>query len=72
MTAIATGGFSIHADSIGHYGSPLIEYAVVPVMVAGSIAFPIHYLILNGSCGTSTPTFRRDGCSSGSPSERSR
>ncbi|MFP8952714.1 TrkH family potassium uptake protein [Natrialbaceae archaeon A-arb3/5] len=48
MTAIATGGFSIHADSIGHYGSPLIEYAVVPVMVAGSIAFPIHYLILNG------------------------
>ncbi|APX96119.1 TrkH family potassium uptake protein [Natronorubrum daqingense] len=48
MTAIATGGFSIHADSIGHYGSPLIEYAVVPVMVAGSIAFPIHYLILKG------------------------
>ena len=48
MTAIATGGFSIHADSIGHYGSPLIEYAVIPVMVAGSIAFPIHYLILKG------------------------
>ncbi|WP_440771441.1 TrkH family potassium uptake protein [Natronorubrum sp. DTA28] len=48
MTAIATGGFSIHADSIGYYGSPLIEYAVVPVMVAGSIAFPIHYLILKG------------------------
>ncbi|TYL37624.1 potassium transporter Trk [Natronococcus pandeyae] len=48
MTAIATGGFSIHADSIGHYQSPLIEYAVVPVMVAGSIAFPIHYLILRG------------------------
>ncbi|SIS15734.1 TrkH family potassium uptake protein [Natronorubrum thiooxidans] len=48
MTAISTGGFSIHADSIGYYGSPLIEYAVVPVMVAGSIAFPIHYLILKG------------------------
>ena len=48
MTGIATGGFLIHADSIGHYGSPLIEYAVVPVMVAGSIAFPIHYLILKG------------------------
>ncbi|APW98742.1 potassium transporter Trk [Halobiforma lacisalsi AJ5] len=48
MTGIATGGFSVHADSIGHYGSPLIEYAVVPVMIAGSIAFPVHYLILKG------------------------
>ncbi|WP_248516955.1 TrkH family potassium uptake protein [Salinarchaeum laminariae] len=48
MTGIATGGYSTHADSIGHYGSPLIEYAVVPVMVAGSIAFPIHYLIFKG------------------------
>lgn len=48
MTGIATGGFSVHADSIGHYNSPLIEYAVVPVMLAGSIAFPIHYLIFKG------------------------
>jgi trk system potassium uptake protein TrkH len=48
MTGISTGGFSVHADSIGHYGSPLIEYAVVPVMVAGSIAFPVHYLIFKG------------------------
>ena len=48
MTGIATGGFSVHADSIGHYGEPLIEYAVVPVMVAGSIAFPVHYLIFTG------------------------
>ena len=48
MTGIATGGFSVHADSIGHYGSPLIEYATVPIMIAGSIAFPIHYLIFKG------------------------
>ncbi|WP_323173853.1 TrkH family potassium uptake protein [Natrialba sp. PRR66] len=48
MTAIATGGFSVRAESIGYYGKPLIEYAVIPVMVAGSIAFPIHYLILKG------------------------
>ncbi|ELZ08309.1 trk system potassium uptake protein TrkH [Halovivax asiaticus JCM 14624] len=48
MTGIATGGFSVHADSIGHYGSPLIEYAVVPIMTAGSIAFPIHYLLFKG------------------------
>jgi trk system potassium uptake protein TrkH len=48
MTGIATGGFSVHAESIGHYASPLIEYATVPVMVAGSIAFPVHYLIVKG------------------------
>ncbi|PSQ52429.1 potassium transporter Trk [Halobacteriales archaeon SW_8_65_20] len=48
MTGIATGGFSVHAASIGHYDSPLIEYATVPVMVAGSIAFPVHYLIAKG------------------------
>ncbi|TKX85019.1 TrkH family potassium uptake protein [Halorubrum sp. SS5] len=48
MTGIATGGFSVHAASIGHYNNPLIEYAVVPVMFAGSIAFPIHYLIYKG------------------------
>ncbi len=48
MTAISTGGFSVHADSIGYYDSAVIEYAVIPVMVAGSIAFPVHYLILKG------------------------
>ena len=48
MTGISTGGFSVHADSIGHYNSPRIEYATVPIMVAGSIAFPIHYLIFKG------------------------
>ncbi|WP_262181440.1 TrkH family potassium uptake protein [Haloarcula laminariae] len=48
MTGIATGGFSVHAESIGYYDSPLIEYATVPIMVAGSIAFPIHYLIFKG------------------------
>jgi len=48
MTGIATGGFSVHAASIGYYDSPLIEYATVPIMVAGSIAFPIHYLIFKG------------------------
>ena len=47
MTGIATGGFSVHAASIGEYGA-VLQYAVVPIMVAGSIAFPIHYLILRG------------------------
>lgn len=48
MTGISTGGFSVHADSIGYYNSSLIEYAVVPIMIAGSIAFPVHYLLFKG------------------------
>jgi len=48
MTGLATGGFSVHAASIGHYDSPLVEYAVVPVMVAGSIAFPVYYAVFRG------------------------
>lgn len=48
MTGLATGGFSITDNSIGTYDSVYIDFALVPVMVLGSIAFPIHYLILQG------------------------
>jgi trk system potassium uptake protein TrkH len=49
MTGLATGGFSITDDSIATYDSALIDYALVPVMTLGSIAFPIHYLLLQGN-----------------------
>jgi len=48
MTALATGGFSITDGSIATYDSPLIDFALVPVMVLGSIAFPVHYLVIKG------------------------
>ena len=48
MTGLATGGFSITDDSIATYDSALIDFALLPVMTLGSIAFPIHYLILQG------------------------
>jgi trk system potassium uptake protein len=48
MTGLATGGFSITDDSIGTYDSVAIDFALIPVMMLGSIAFPIHYLILQG------------------------
>ncbi|WP_257299230.1 TrkH family potassium uptake protein [Haloarchaeobius sp. FL176] len=48
MTGLATGGFSITDNSIATYESAVIDFALVPVMVLGSIAFPIHYLILQG------------------------
>ncbi|WP_433634370.1 TrkH family potassium uptake protein [Halomicrococcus sp. NG-SE-24] len=48
MTGLATGGFSVTDGSIGAYDSPLIDFAMIPVMVLGSIAFPVHYLIFQG------------------------
>jgi len=48
MTGLATGGFSVTDNSIATYDSAAIEYALWPVMILGSIAFPIHYLMLRG------------------------
>jgi trk system potassium uptake protein len=48
MTALSTGGFSITDNSIGTYDSVMIDFALIPIMILGSIAFPIHYLILRG------------------------
>jgi len=51
MTGLATGGFSVTDQSIATYDSWVIDAALVPVMVAGSIAFPVHYLVLKGDLG---------------------
>jgi len=48
MTGLATGGFSVTDASIGEYNNPIIDFAMIPVMVLGSIAFPVHYLVLQG------------------------
>jgi trk system potassium uptake protein TrkH len=49
MTGLATGGFSITDDSIATYDSAMIDFALLPVMILGSIASPVHYLILRGN-----------------------
>ncbi|NJO93772.1 MAG: TrkH family potassium uptake protein, partial [Hydrococcus sp. RM1_1_31] len=46
LTGIATGGFSIKDDSIGSYGA-IVKMAVIPVMIAGAISFPIHYQLIH-------------------------
>ncbi|WP_242509192.1 TrkH family potassium uptake protein [Natrinema altunense] len=48
MTGISTGGFSVIDGSIGAYDSVVIEAVLLPIMIAGGIAFPIHYLVLQG------------------------
>ncbi len=46
MTGIATGGFSVVDNSIGYYDSPLIDYALLPLMTAGAISFVVHYRMI--------------------------
>ncbi|MBU7042355.1 MAG: TrkH family potassium uptake protein [Theionarchaea archaeon] len=46
MTGIATGGFSVVDKSIGTYNSPLIDYALLPIMIAGAVSFVIHYRMI--------------------------
>jgi trk system potassium uptake protein TrkH len=48
MTGLATGGFSITDNSIATYDSAAIDYALFPIMTLGAIAFPVHYLVLQG------------------------
>ena len=46
MTGLTTGGFSVTDNSIATYNSPLVEAVLLPIMIIGAIAFPIHYLVL--------------------------
>ncbi|HEC75944.1 MAG TPA: TrkH family potassium uptake protein [Thermoplasmatales archaeon] len=47
MTGLATGGFSITDDSMAGY-SVFVQFMLVPLMVAGAIAFSTHYELLRG------------------------
>jgi trk system potassium uptake protein TrkH len=46
MTGIATGGFSVVDNSIGTYDSPLIDFALIPLMIAGAVSFVVHYRMI--------------------------
>lgn len=46
MTGLTTGGFSVTDNSIATYESPLVEAVLLPIMVLGAIAFPVHYVVL--------------------------
>ncbi|WFN33742.1 TrkH family potassium uptake protein [Methanogenium sp. S4BF] len=45
MTAISTGGFSIHSGGIPSYDNRLLELLIIPVMIAGALPFKIYYLM---------------------------
>ena len=48
MTALATGGFSTRAGSIGEYNSLYIEIVTIFLMLLGGINFAVHILIFTG------------------------
>jgi trk system potassium uptake protein TrkH len=48
MSAIATGGFTLHAGSLGYYNNPLLEALLVPVMLAGAIPFKVFFFLYHG------------------------
>ncbi len=48
FTTMATGGFSNHDASIGHYNSLAIELVVMVFMLASGINYALHYRLLSG------------------------
>jgi trk system potassium uptake protein TrkH len=45
MSTLATGGFSTHDASIGHFRNSTLEWAVIVFMVLGTINFAVHFLV---------------------------
>ena len=45
LSAISTGGFSVHSAGVPYYNNPLLEVLIVPVMIAGALPFKLYYLL---------------------------
>jgi len=48
MTTVATGGYSTHDASIGHYPSPAIQWTAILFMIVGGIPFVLYIQLLRG------------------------
>ncbi len=46
FTVAATGGFSVHADSIGHYDSVAVETVAIAFMILGGTSFSLHWRLV--------------------------
>ena len=44
FATVATGGFSTHDASIGHYNNPVIEVIAIVFMLSGGANFAIHFM----------------------------
>ncbi len=73
MTGVTTGGFTITASSIESYDDPVIELALLPVMIVGATSFSLLFFLFRGDLDKIRGgTNRRCGCSERSRSARSR
>lgn len=43
FSTMATGGFSSHDASIGHYKNPVLEWVVMVFMLLGTVNFALHF-----------------------------
>jgi trk system potassium uptake protein TrkH len=46
LTAISTGGFTLHPGGILYYQSITLELLLIPIMIAGALPFKLYFLIL--------------------------
>jgi trk system potassium uptake protein TrkH len=46
LSAISTGGFTLHEGGILYYNSVALELLLIPIMIAGALPFKLYYLIL--------------------------
>jgi trk system potassium uptake protein TrkH len=52
FTTMATGGYSTHNQSIGHYHSVAIELVILLFMFIGGVNFTLYYQVLQGQWRT--------------------
>jgi trk system potassium uptake protein TrkH len=46
LSAISTGGFTLHEAGILYYNSRALELLLIPIMIAGALPFKLYYLIV--------------------------
>ena len=46
LSAVSTGGFTLHAGGILYYDSTALELLLIPIMIAGALPFKLYFLIL--------------------------
>jgi trk system potassium uptake protein len=51
MAAFDTGGFGLMSSSIAYYHSPVVEFVLMVLMLAGTVSFALHYHLWRGDHG---------------------
>jgi trk system potassium uptake protein TrkH len=45
LSAVSTGGFTIHQGGIPYYHNIALELILIPIMIAGALPFKLYYLV---------------------------